>query len=385
MFRSFLLVSLLFISSYLYSGANTARIDQKLHGGIEVCSEGVKAAVIRITDAEQGSGLEVVFTESSAITLVQTDNGAFKPEIIKAAEQAITDFFTRMQQQFNVPEEQIYIFGSSDLKAESLGELVDEVRKKTGKTITFLNLESDVQLSTVGTIPRRYREGTTWFDNRSLSLLIDIGSDTTTGGYQQLRQPIAGNPYYDYVALRMDMGTVNFTNDISRMKELKKNKVTLKEFSLAARKFSEETIRAELRKERERKPGLRNRKKIYLSGGIVWALVTLLYPQDRRSFVPITVGDVNIFYRRAINDPGDLLSPDLSSISDAEILKQTQEDIKNIRKTFKPTSLIAGAEILRALASELNLQGEDKKIFFARHGNLSLILSYLRMQAENVP
>jgi hypothetical protein len=385
MFRSFLLVSLLFLSSYIYSGAKTARIDQKLHGGIEVCSEGVKAAVIRITDAEQGSGLEVVFTELSAITLVQTDNGAFKAEIVKAAEQAITDFFTRMQQQFNVPEEQIYIFGSSDLRAESLGDLVDEVRKTTGKTITFLNLESDVQLSTVGTIPRRYREGTTWFDNRSLSVLIDIGSDTITGGYQQLRQPIAGNPYYDYVALRTEMGTVNFTNDVSRMKELKKSKVTLKEFSLAARKFSEGTIRAELRKERERKPGLINRKKIYLSGGIVWALVTLLYPQDRRSFVPITVDDVNIFYRRAINNPGDLLSPDLSSISDAEILKQIQEDLKNIRKTFKPTSLIAGAEILRALASELNLQGEDKKIFFARHGNLSLILSYLRMQAEGVP
>jgi hypothetical protein len=79
------------------------------------------------------------------------------------------------------------------------------------------------------------------------------------------------------------------------------------------------------------------------------------------------------------------LFPDLSNISDAELLRQIQADLKNVRRTFKPTSLVAGAEILRTLASELNFQGEDKKIFFARYGNLSLILSYLRMQAENIP
>ena len=385
MYRSFLIICLLFLSSYAYSHNKTTEVDQKIHGGIEVSPEGVKAAVIRISDAEQGSGLEVVFTELSPIALVQTVNGTFKPEIVKAVGEAITEFFTRMQQQFKVPEEQIYIFGSSDLKEENLGDLVDAVRNTTGKTITFLNLESDVQLSTVGTIPRRYREGTTWFDNRSLSVLIDIGSDTTTGGYQQLRQPIAGNPYYDYVALRMARGTVNFANEVRQMRELRKSKFTLKEFALAARKFSEETIRKELKQEGERKPGLINRKKIYLSGGIVWALATLLYPQDRRSFVPITVDDLNIFYRRAINDPGILLDPDLSQISDEEQLRQIQSEIKNVRKTFKPTTLIAGAELLRALAMQFNFQGEDKKIFFARHGNLGLILSYLRMQAENVP
>jgi hypothetical protein len=385
MIRSFLLICLLFPFSYVDSHNKTTEVDQKIHGGIEVCSEGVKAAVIRISDAEQGSGLEVVFTELTALALVQNDNGAFKPEILKAAGQAITEFFTRMQQQFKIPEDQIYIFGGSDIKAESLGELVDDVKNTTGKTIRFLNLDSDVQLSTVGTIPRRYREGTTWFDNRSLSVLIDIGNDTTTGGYQQLRQPIVGNPYYDYVALRMGMGTVNFTNEVSRMKELKKSQITLREFARAARKYSEETIREELKKETEKKPGLLNRKKVYLSGQIVWALVTLLYPQDRRSFVPITVNDLNIFYRRAINDPEGLLSPDLSNISDADLLGQIQADIKSVRRTFKPTSLVAGAEILRTLASELNFQGEDKKIFFARYGNLSLILSYLRMQAENIP
>jgi len=385
MYRSFLLICFLFLSSYVYSHHKPKGVDQKIHGGIEVSSEGVKAAVIKISDAEQGSGLEVVFTELSAIALVQNSDGSFKPEVVKTVGQVITEFFTRMQQQFKVPEEQIYIFGSSDLKAESLSDLVDEVRNTTGKTITFLNLESDVQLSTVGTIPRRYREGTTWYDNRSLSVLIDVGADTTTGGYQQLRQPIVGNPYYDYVALRMPRGVVNFSNDVRRMRELRKDKITLKEFALAARKFSEGTIRAELRNERERKPGLVNRKKVYLSGGIVWVLVTLLYPQDRRSFVPITVDDLNIFYRRAITDPEILLSPDLSNISDPELLSQIQSDLKNVRKTFKPTSLIAGAEILRSLAAEFNFQGEDKIIFFARYGNLSLILSYLRMQAENVP
>jgi hypothetical protein len=43
-----------------------------------------------------------------------------------------------------------------------------------------------------------------------------------------------------------------------------------------------------------------------------------------------------------------------------------------------PRQLIAGAELLRAMADELKWQ--DKKLWFARLGYLGCLLSYVRLQ-----
>ncbi len=382
--RAFLFISLLIFCTHGET-ASVGPIDQgKLYGGIEVASEGVKAAAIRISDVEHRPGLEVVFTEQSNMPLSQTKNGIIDPNVIKAAGQEVLKLYTRMQQQYQVPPGKIYIIGNSNLKADNLVELLREVRDKTGKEINFLNLESDVRLSIVGTIPRRYREGETAFDNRSLSVLIDIGGNKTKGGYQQIRQPLVGSPRYDFVAVGISRGTVNFTNEVSQAVGEEAN---LKKFAFVAKMFGEGTIqtdfRSDLRNELIMKPGLAYRKKVYLSGGIVWAMVTLLYPEDRRSFVPITVDDIKLFHQRAVNAPKALLNPDLSRIRDGEIRKEVERELVAVRSNFTPKNLIAGAEILKAVAVECNFQEEGKKILFARFSHLSLILTYVRMQAEN--
>lgn len=386
MARAFLSICLLISALSLNTKCQTAKAGQidkgKLFGGIEIGSEGIKAAAIRVSDAGQGYDLEVVFTESSFMALVQNNNGMFRTEAVKATAQEVWKLDTKMQQQFKVPTEQIYIIGTSDLRAYNLEELIKEVRDMTGKTMTFLELEADVRLTIVGTIPRRYREGTTWFDNRSLSVLIDVSADNTKSGYQQVRQPVIGNPYYDYVVLSVPKGTVNFTNEVNQ--QVQEND-DLKKFALTAKKLSEDSLRTSLRNEIESRPGLANRKKVYLSGGIVWALATLLHPEDRRPFVPITVNDINTFYNRAVNNPQALLQPDLSQIRDAGLRKDVETDLKTVRSIFSAKSLVAGAEILRTLASECNFQGEGKRILFARFSNLSLILSYVRSRAENEP
>jgi hypothetical protein len=51
-----------------------------------------------------------------------------------------------------------------------------------------------------------------------------------------------------------------------------------------------------------------------------------------------------------------------------------------VKSAFTPQQLAAGAETLRAVASELEWQG--KQIWFARLGYLGCLLSYVRLQAE---
>lgn len=75
----------------------------------------------------------------------------------------------------HVPADRINIIGSSGLRAENPQDLVGAMKEKTGKEMRFLDVESEVQLSIVGTIPQRVRLKKRWIENRDISVLLDIG------------------------------------------------------------------------------------------------------------------------------------------------------------------------------------------------------------------
>ena len=201
--------------------------------------------------------------------------GKYTQEVVKTVGRAIKDYYTLIRQQYQVPPQQIYVIGSSDLDAGNLEELATEIRNNTGASITFLDLKSEAQLSVIGTVPRRYREGGTSFDNRSQSVVIDIGSYKTKGGYQQLRQPLVGDPYYEFVAVGIPSGTTSFTDEVNQAAG---EDAGINKFALSARALSESSIKAALRNELKKRPGLAYRKKIYLNGAIVGAMMTLTSP-----------------------------------------------------------------------------------------------------------
>jgi len=218
--------------------------------------------------------------------------------------------------------------------------------------MSFPDVETEAQLSIAGAIPQRYRAKSGWADNRGQSALLDIGSDNIKGGYQVIRQMGAGAPDYDYVTVGIPISSTS--------------------------------IRTALRKEMERKPGLINRQHVYLTGDIVWAMITLFYPEDRRTFIPITAEDILYFHHKVTRNPESLqalLNPDLTKkISNPKLRAEAEKEIESVRNTFSPKNLIAGAEILKAVTTEFNLSG--KKVRFARYGYLAWILSYVRLQAE---
>ncbi len=354
----------------------------QLHGGIEIDPEGIKVAVIRVSDSPQKPGVEVVFTEEFSVALRRDRGGKFTQEVVKTAGQTIKDYYTLIQQQYRVPLQNIHVIGSSDLNAGNLEDLSTEVRNNTGAIITFLDLMSDAQLSVIGTVPRRYREGSAWFDNRSQSVVIDIGSYKIKGGYQQLRQPLVGDPYYEFVAVGIPRGTTSFTDEVNAAAGEESG---IGKFAISARALIDSSLRESLRNELKRRPGLAYRKKIYLNGAIVGAMMTLLHPEDRQSILSITVDDINTFYQQAVSSPQTLLNPSLSRIRNDGVRKEVERELEAVKSIFSPKNLIAGAAILKSLSSECNFQEEGKKILFARFSNMGSILSYLLLQAGEGP
>jgi hypothetical protein len=350
---------------------------EELYGGIEVGAKGIKSIAVRITDDERGYNVKILTAEIINTTIVQTKSSRFTPEAIRETGATVQRFYQRLQQDYRVPPAHIHIAGSSGLIGDNLQELAEEVRKRTGQTMSFLDVETEAQLRIAGSIPRRYRVGNTWYDNRSVAVLIDIGSGDTKGGYQLLRNVAFGAPEYDYVTWGIPKGTVTFSNEVGKSAGETADYQT---FAKRAQALSPESVRALLRSETARKPGLINRKRVYLSGGIVWAMMTLLRPEERSSFTPVTTEDITNFYNRAVMDPEALLNPDLSRIRDRALREEAEREVESVRNTFTPKNLIAGAEILRAVGAEMNLAG--KSLYYARFAYLAWILSYVRLQAE---
>ncbi len=360
------------------TGKPSAIEQPEVHGGIEIGSKGVKGIAIRVSSAEEGYEIKILYAEVINTTLMQTKDNRFTPEAIRDTAAAAQRLFRRMQQEYSIPPEDIHLVVSSGAAAENPQELIAELLKRVGQAPAFLDVDSEVQLTIAGAIPKRYRANGRWFDNRSLSVLIDIGSGNTKGGYQQARQVAFGKAENDYVTWGIPKGTVTYTNEIFKATGEATDYTT---FAKRAQALSNDVLRIPLRNEAARHPGLINRKKVYLSGGIIWAVATLLHPEDKRSFTPLTIEDFNNFYNRAITNPEALLNPDLSRIANPALRQDAEREVESVRNTFTPKNLIAGAEILRAVSTEMSLTG--KRLLFARFGHLAWILSYVRLQAEN--
>jgi hypothetical protein len=380
--QTFLFVVFSLMLLFLPANAQRATLLEpgSLYGGIEVGSKGVKATAIRVTENEEGYGVKLVYAEVVNTTIMQLKDNKFAPEVIRDTVQAISKLLTRMKNEYKVPVERINVVGSSGVRADNPQDLIRAVRESTGKTMAFLDVETEVQLSIVGTIPQRYRtKAGGWADNRGISMLLDVGSGNTKGGYQVIRQIPTGEADYDYVTVGIPKGTVSFTNEVNQAAG---ESADLSAFAQRARGLSQVSVRSALRKEIERKPGLFNRQRVYLTGGIVWAMATLLHPEDRRTFVPITAEEIDMFYRMVTSDPQSLqklLNPNLTKkISNRQTRLEAEKEIESVRNAFSPRNLIAGAEILKAVRTDFNLSG--KRVRFARYGYLSWILSYVRLQ-----
>jgi hypothetical protein len=346
---------------------------RELFAGIELGNEDIKAIAIRITNKKEGAGIKLV--NSEIVDLPLELNGTSPAQVAERAAEAVEKLLLQLQQQYQVPPEQIYLIGRSALDAKVREELGSAIKRRAGKTVVFLDQATETQLSIVGIIRKRERVGSTLIDNRSSSILIEVGNYGTKGGYELLRYTPAAQ--YDFVTMNVAKGTVNFTDDALKAIGVNGDWTALIKH---VRITGAASVRKELRAELASKPGIASRKRVFLTGGIVRALATLLYPAERQTFVPLTTKDIADFAAQASRNQQALLRPNLSDISDRKVRQEVEKELADVRNRFTSQQLIVGAELLKIISSELNWQ--DKKLWFARFGNLGCVLSYVRLQAE---
>src|SRR5215510_10283837 len=76
--------------------------NDKLHGGIEIGSKGVKATALHFTRKGNGYDVKILYTETINTTIMKVKDNRFTPEAITETVGAVQKIFTRLQQEHQI-------------------------------------------------------------------------------------------------------------------------------------------------------------------------------------------------------------------------------------------------------------------------------------------
>ncbi len=341
-----------------------------LYGVIEMGSTGIKAEIIQELPTPNKDGLTLIARNEE---IEDRNTTPLDPKAQTESVNAVKAVVREIEDRFQIPCEQIIVYGSSGLaQAPHKNALAATIEQETGRAMKFISTEEEAILTFEGIVPQ-------W--RRNDVVLIDIGSGNIKGAYLEDRNT-------KHATFAIPLGTKAFTKEIN----LKRGEST---FATAATTAKKDLLIPEIRSLSQRKPGLQNLSRVYLAGGISWAIFTLVRPcqteqtiqtkEERASrYGRIYPEDINTFYNNATRDRQTLFQPNLSKCT-PEQREEAEKAINKIKnETFSVDNLIAGAEILRAFSEELKFS-QRERIFFSRYAKDALPIGYLKQQLDSVP
>lgn len=330
-----------------------------LYAVIEIGASGIKGVVMETVPPN-------VDPESPPVKAVKQfeplNKNAYSADSSKTGQvgEAVAQLHKQMRDELHVPDNHVYLVGSSGLPPE--------VREAVGNTtfdegsIEFITAEKESSLEFLGIVPAR---------RFSQVVVLDIGSGNSKGGYQK-----KGKPAPEYATFAVPWGCKTYAAAVN--KERKEAS-----FLATANSLREKLLLTPLREEIAKCPGMRERKRLYLAGGIMWAMATLLHPDQigpdakgyEASFIKLSTQDIAGFCGMMMVNPNSLLNPDLGAVR-PENRQKAAEETARVAKVFNPDQLAAGAMILKCFMDQMNY---DKKeaIFFSRRALYAWPQGYL--------
>ncbi len=331
-----------------------------VYGGIELGGKGVKAVVIEVTPTADGPAVKMLFSESTNVGLAAAvADGKLDPKAAEAAGKAVSGFAATMKEKHLVPADKLFVVGSSGLFAANAGK--PEVMKANQETLTaavkaaaelpvaYLDADREVALSFAGTVPAER-----WADG----LMIDVGGGNAKGGFRGEKGAMT--------TFAVPFGTTTFAAAVVKEGG---------EFAATAAKLRQSVLAPAIKKAAT-DAGFATRKRIYVSGGAAWAVATFAHPADRSAYTPLTIADLDAV-EALLAKATDAPAPDLSGVADPGTKKEAEAEAAKVNKVYTRDQLLAGVQVLKAVATELDLGHADKKLAFARNAQYAWVIGYV--------
>jgi hypothetical protein len=372
-YRTFLLtIHLVFFTNILLSAQNS--IVQKyekasIYAGIEVGSKGVKMSLLEINkNAAEDSEFRILKDTS-----VNTDFISFTQPTYKATLDALNDLYAVAVKENRIPGINVFIAISSGVKIQAekenklnwIDQLISAFKQAINepeRMVTIIDVQDEARLSHLGIVPESRRFNT---------FLIDIGSGNTKGGYFpygdtkefKLFQLTWGTKSAFNAAEKMlggDNSLTNFSSQLSRVLAGAENNEIVYAVNVSG--------------------AFPKSDNIAFSGGIAWAVATLISPElNENSVVSLSYDDVLQFSEKLAKNPG--------LYSDYYIVKSLPEntpgkekignDVKQVNKVFDQRSLLSGTGLLLKIMRQFEGIYERKNFFLVKNGSVGWISAFV--------
>lgn len=369
---STLLLNLLLISIFSFAQTSVAfKYDNpSLYSGIEVGSKGVKMSLLEVGKNAKINGSLNILKDTS----VNTDFITFSVPTFQATLSGLCDLYNVATKVYNIDSDKIFTVISSgvhmqaqkDQKSDWINKLIDSFRlkiKEPTRKVEVIDALQEARLSHLGIVPDSKRFST---------FLIDIGSGNTKGGYF---------PYdntTDFRLFNLNWGTKSTANAAEKRCD---------EFDKTLANYNKQLYRVLVGAEEQEiiyavnSSGAYNMNDyIAFSGGIAWAVATLVRPESvGNSIVALTWDDVQRF--------SEILVKDYGALSDAMLVKTiynnsidkaaVASEIKRVHKVFDQRSLMAGTGLLLKIMRQFKSVYETKQFYLVKNGQVGWISAYV--------
>lgn len=328
------------------------------YGAVDLGSKGTKASLYSFVTEEEGRNPDVLLSTTINTKLVSSmKDGQFTKEGIADAADAVKQAVDAMKAEAakrKIEVELYYVVGSSGVaKAANKAGLVAAVKAETGIDMDFVDVAREGYYGLLSSVP---------LSRRTTSMYVDIGSGNTKLGCL-----VGNSDLKSFKSAEIPYGAASGVNEASKRNPKDMNagiEAVMVDVNEAYEKQSRDI------------PCLRNRPRIYWTGGTAWATATFMHPEkELNGWVTISKHDLDTFATRLKNGTWNQkkavfnFPKDMPAARQQAIRKKAEEERYGplgVENVFVREQLLAGVSIMQVV---LNSSNPSATLRFVRSGN----------------
>jgi hypothetical protein len=343
--------------------------NSSIYTGIEVGSKGVKMSVIEIGKNAQSSGAFNILKDTS----INTDFISFSNPTFSATLNGFYGLYTTATKDYKIPGKRIFTVISSGVKMQAekdnktnwVNNLIDSFRLKInepGRQVEVVNVMQEAMLSHLGIVPN---------SRRYTTFLIDIGSGNTKGGFFP-----DGNTN-NFKLFQLNWGTKSTSNETEKRCEEDK---TLPNYYKQLTRVLSAAENTDIVYAVNASGAYPLSDNVAVSGGIAWAIATLLHPElIDNPIVSVSYDEVAKFNELLYKNFSAL--PPASLAGNNSFSNEEKEQIlietTRVHKVFDQKALMAGTGLLLKIMRQFESAFESKQFFLVKNGQVGWVSAYV--------
>ncbi len=245
------------------------------YGAVDLGSKGTKASLYSFVMEEEGRNPVSIYDSNVNTTIVASmKDGKFSKEGIADATKAVRQVVDEMRAEAarrHLSVDTYYVIGSSGVaKGTNKEDLVASVKDATGIDMDFVDAAREGYYGMRSAVP---------LNKRDTSIYVDVGSGNTKLGCL-----VGDADLKNFKSAEIPFGSVSLTNEAV--------KVNPKDINSGIAQSIDDKVVPQYEQDSRNIPCLRNRPRVYWTGGAAWAAASVMHPEKAMSgyvIIPVAI------------------------------------------------------------------------------------------------